>query len=119
MSRPLSPESAAARAAGLAPATVASRIRAGWPESLWYARKGTVLPGPLNRALWDDLDARRDMVEGLSAAALSRAIGRDRAWWSRQRARGPDLAPDVVAKIEAAIKKAAGDVVRSAMPVAL
>ena len=125
MSRPLSPESAAARAAGLAPATVAARIRKGWPESLWYARKGTrppivahPCPAP-NPGLWTDLDARRDMVEGLSAAALSRSIGKHPAWWSQQRARGIDLAPDVVARIEAAIKKAAGDVVRSAMPVAL
>ena len=125
MSRPLSPESAAARAAGLAPATVAARIRARWPESLWYARKGTrrpivAPPFPLeNPGLWEDLDARRAKVEGLSAAALSRAIGKHPAWWSQQRARGIDLAPDVVARIEAAIKKAAGNVVRSAMPVAL
>ena len=125
MSRPLSPESAAARAAGLAPTTVAARIRKGWPESLWYAPKGTRRPTVAhpfpaeNPGLWIDLDARRAKVEGLSAAALSRAIGRHPAWWSQQRARGLDLAPDVVAEIEAAIKKAAGNVVRSAMPVAL
>ena len=125
MSRPLSPESAAARAAGLAPATVAARIRKGWPESLWYAPKGArgpIVPHPFpleNPGLWKDLDARRRVVRGLSAAALSRAIGRHPAWWSQQRARGLDLAPDVVARIEAAIKKAAADVVRSAMPVAL
>lgn len=116
MSRRLSPKSAAARAAGLAPATVAARVRARWPESLWYAPKGTrrpivahPCPAP-NPGLWADLDARRDMVEGMSAAALSRAIGRHPAWWSQQRARGLDLAPDVVARIEAAIRKAAEDV---------
>jgi hypothetical protein len=83
---------------------------------MWFAPTGTrrpivAHPFPLeNPGLWKDLDARRRVVRGLSAASLSRAIGKHPAWWSQQRARGLDLAPDVVARITEAIKKAAADV---------
>lgn len=108
-----------ARAAGLRPGTVHARIRAGWPADALYAPLGTRyhLPAPTrtpaNPALWERLEAAR-AAAGVSAAALSLALGHQRAWWSQQRAARHDLPEHEIERIEAELSAQAAAAIKRA-----
>ena len=57
-------------------------------------------------ALWERLEAARNAL-GLSAAEASRLCGRQRSWWSQQRAAQTSLAPEVLAVIREKLQKEA------------